>query len=193
MADPLNIVALAGATRERSFNKQLLRIAADAGRRAGAEVTTIDLRQFPMPLCDSDLQEREGFPENVRRLKALFIAADGLLIASPEYNASFSGVLKNAIDWISRSESGEPALAAFKGKAAAIMSASPGGLGGYRGLTQLRWVLTNMGVHVLPDQVTVPQADRAFDDDGSLKDPKKQASVEALAATLVDFLARLRR
>lgn len=192
MDEPVKIVAFAGATRERSYNRSLLKIAAEAARTAGADVTVTDLRQHPLPLYDGDLEERVGIPEPARQLKHLFAAADGFLIASPEYNSSFSAVLKNAIDWISRAEPGEPPLIAFRGKAAAIMAASTGGLGGYRGLTQLRWVLSNIGVYVLPDMVAVPQAADAFHDTGALKDAKKHAAVQSLATNLVDLARRLR-
>lgn len=97
------ILAFAGSTRTESFNKKLVKIAVTGARGAGAEVTWIDLRDFPMPLYDEDLETKEGLPENAKKLKALFLSHDGLLLACPEYNSSITGVLKNAIDWVSRS------------------------------------------------------------------------------------------
>ena len=121
-------------------------------REAGGEVTLIDLKDFPLPLFDQDLEAEQGMPENGTRLKKLFIDHDGLLIASPEYNSSFPAVLKNAIDWVSRPAPGEPSLVAFRGKVATLMSASPGAQGGLRGLVHVRSILGNIGVIVLPDQ-----------------------------------------
>jgi len=117
------ILAFAGSTRRESFNKKLVAIAAQGARVAGAEVTLIDLKDFPLPLFDQDLEAEHGMPENGKKLKKLFIDHDGLLIASPEYNSSFPAVVKNAIDWVSRPAPGEPSLVAFRGKVATLMSA----------------------------------------------------------------------
>jgi chromate reductase len=186
------ILAFAGSTRTDSYNKKLVRIAVAGARAAGAEVTLIDLRDFPMPLYDGDLEDREGVPPKAREFKKLMLAHDGLLLSCPEYNSSMSGVFKNAIDWASREEEGEESLACFTNKVAALMSASPGGLGGLRGLVHVRAVLGNIGVLVLPDQVAIAKAHEAFNADGSLKDAKRQATVEKLAATLASTLAKLK-
>jgi len=180
------ILAFAGSTREDSFNKKLIRLAA-----AAAQATLIDLRDFPMPLYDGDLEAKEGLPSHAKRFKGLLLSHDGLLIASPEYNSSISGVLKNAIDWASRAEPGEAPLAAFAGKVAALMSASTGALGGLRGLVHLRAMLGNIRVLVLPDQVTIPKAAEAFTPEGALKDPKQQGSLEKLSRALVEIAGRL--
>lgn len=185
------ILAFAGSTRTGSFNKKLVKIAAAAARAAGAEVMELDLRDLPMPLYDGDLEAQEGIPPQARKLKELLLAHQGLLISSPEYNSGMSGVLKNAIDWASRSAPGELPLACFVGKAAALMSASPGALGGLRGLTHVRSILSNIHVLVLPDQVAVPRAHEAFQPHGDLKDPKQQASIEQLGRTLTDILRKL--
>jgi chromate reductase len=182
---------MAGSTRKDSFNKKLVKIAADGARAGGAEVTLLDLRDYPLPLYDGDLETAVGLPDNVRKLKDMFIAHKGLLIASPEYNSSISGVLKNAIDWVSRPAPGEAPLQAFDGKIAAIMSASPGALGGLRGLVTLRSILGNIKVIVLPDQVAVSKAHEGFGADGHLKDEKQHASVAALGASVAEMLKRL--
>ncbi|HEX8312936.1 MAG TPA: NAD(P)H-dependent oxidoreductase [Chthoniobacteraceae bacterium] len=193
MSQP-KILAFAGSTRTGSYNKQLVAVAAEAARAAGAEVTLIDLRDFPLPLFDEDLESASGLPENARKLKQLFRDHAGLLIASPEYNSSITGVLKNAIDWVSRAESDdEPSLIAFRGKTAAVMSASPGALGGMRGLVQLRSLLGNIGVLVLPDQVTISAAYEAFGEGGALKDERKAGQVKSLASALVDVVHKLGR
>lgn len=185
------ILAFAGSTRAASFNKQLVRTAADAARAAGAEVTVIDLRDFPLPLFDEDFETEHGLPENAKKLKALFRDHDAFLIASPEYNSSITAVLKNAIDWASRGETDdEPALSAYRGKTAALLSASPGALGGLRGLVHLRAILGNIGVIVLPDQVAVPKAHEAFDATGKLKDERPAKQVTSLAQNLVSFLKK---
>jgi NAD(P)H-dependent FMN reductase len=186
------ILAFAGSTRRESFNKRLVHIAAKGAKDAGSEVTLIDLKDFPLPLFDQDLEAERGMPDNGTKLKQLFIDHDGLLIASPEYNSSITAVLKNSIDWVSRPAPGEPPLVAFRGKAAVLMSASPGALGGLRGLVHVRSTLGNLGVIVLPDQIAIAKAFEAFQSDGSLVDPKQQAGIEALGATLASFLVKFR-
>jgi NAD(P)H-dependent FMN reductase len=186
------ILAFAGSVRSASFNRTLLRTAVEGARAAGAEVTAVELRDFPMPLYDQDLEATQGPPETAVRLKRMMIESDGLLIASPEYNSSVTPLLKNTLDWVSRPAPGEPPLAAFTGKAAAIMSASPGALGGLRGLVHLRSILGNINVLVLPEQVAVPKAGDAFEPDGRLKNPKQAASVAALGEKLAKLLAKLK-
>ncbi|HBB30560.1 MAG TPA: NADPH-dependent FMN reductase [Cyanobacteria bacterium UBA8803] len=191
MSNPPKILAFAGSTREGSYNKTLVKIAAAGAKAAGAEVTYIDLRDLPMPLFDEDLEAKEGIPENARRFKELMKGHQGLLLASPEYNSSITAVLKNAIDWASRPEAEEPSLACFRDKVAAIMSASPGALGGLRGLVHIRSILSNISVLVLPDQKAIPKAFEAFDENGQLKDPKQQTEVEQLGSKLATMLAKL--
>jgi chromate reductase, NAD(P)H dehydrogenase (quinone) len=185
------ILAFAGSTRKASFNKLLVAAAVKSAETAGAKVTLIDLKDFPLPLFDEDYETEYGMPENAARLKKLFIEHNALLIASPEYNSSISAVLKNAIDWISRRAKGEPMKAAFLGKTAAIMAASPGGLGGIRGLVHLRSILQNVGVLVMPDQIMLPEAHTAFNDDGTLNNERKQASIDALTEELVETVRKL--
>jgi chromate reductase, NAD(P)H dehydrogenase (quinone) len=191
MTSTPRILALAGSTRTGSLNKRLVQIAATAARAAGVEVTYLDLRDLPLPLYDEDLETKEGLPANARKLKDLLLAHQGLLISSPEYNSSISAVLKNAIDWASRPVAGEAPLACFADKVAAIMSASPGALGGLRGLVHLRAILGNIRVLVLPDQVAVPKAHEAFNPDGMLKDAGQQASVAKLGENLARVLKKL--
>jgi NAD(P)H-dependent FMN reductase len=190
--DTPRILAFAGSTRTESYNKKLVRIAAAGARAAGAEVTLVDLRDLPLPLFDEDLERDEGLPPNGRKLKDLMLAHDGLLIASPEYNSSITGVLKNTIDWISRPAPGEEPLGCFLNKVAALMSASPGALGGLRGLVTLRSILGNIKVLVMPDQVAVPKAHEAFGEDGRLTDDRQQAAVEKLGSDLTSLLRKLR-
>lgn len=191
MSRSVKILAFAGSTRRDSFNKKLVRIAAAGAREAGADVTMLDLADLPLPLFDQDLEAAEGMPENARRLKALMAEHDGFLISSPEYNSSISAVLKNAIDWASRREEGEQPRVAFGGKAAVLMSASPGALGGLRGLVHVRAILGNLGMLVLPQQKAVGGAGRAFTEDGELADARMQEDVSALGSQLAETLAKL--
>ncbi len=191
MASTPKILAFAGSTRIDSYNKKLVKIAAAGAKAAGAEVTYIDLRDLPLPLYDEDLEAQEGLPANARTFKDLLISHQGLLIASPEYNSSLTAVLKNAIDWASRPAPNEAPLAAFAGKVATIMSASPGALGGLRGLVHLRSILGNIKVLVLPDQIAVSKAYEAFNPDGTLVDPKQQESIEKLGDGLTKILLKL--
>ncbi len=187
------ILAFSGSARKGSYNQQLVAIAAAGAQKAGAEVTVINLKDYPLPLFDQDLERQDGLPDNARKLKKLMLDHDGLMIASPEYNSSITPLLKNTIDWCSRAESeDEPPLAAYKGKAAVIMSASPGGLGGLRGLVHLRAILGNIGIIVLPSQRAVSGAAQAFDDQAQLKDAKQQQAIEGLGEQLADVLTRLR-
>ena len=186
------ILAFAGSSRKGSFNKKLVGIAASGAMEAGAKVTVIDLADYPMPIFNQDFESEKGMPEKARDFKNLLIAHDGFLIASPEYNSAFSPLLKNVIDWASRSESeDEPSLVAYRGKVAAIMSASPGGLGGLRGLVFLRMLLSNIGMIVLPNQQAIPQAYKAFKNNGALADEEQQKSVLHLGMDLTHTLARL--
>jgi NAD(P)H-dependent FMN reductase len=187
------ILAFAGSLRKDSFNKKLVRIAADGARQAGAEVTVLDLAELPMPLYDGDLEAANGMPPSAQTFKAIMIAHHGLLISSPEYNSSISAALKNAIDWASRpGPAGEPPLVAFDGKVAGLMAASPGALGGLRGLVTVRSILSNIKVIVLPDQIAIAKAHEAFHADGSLKDNKQQETVFAIGRKVAETVARLR-
>lgn len=188
----MKILAFAGSSRKESLNKKLIKIAAKGASDAGVMVTLIDLADYPMPLYNGDLETDEGIPESASKFKKLLIEHDGFMIASPEYNGSFSPLLKNALDWASRSESDdEEDYIAYKGKVAVILSASPGALGGSRGLVFLRMLLSNMGVIVLPDQKSIPKANNAFNGDGFLIEEKHQKSVLKLGNELVRVTSKL--
>jgi NAD(P)H-dependent FMN reductase len=187
----VKVLCFAGSLRKDSYNKKLVKIAMNAAQDAGAKVTFIDLKDYPMPVYDADLEEAHGIPESVVKLKKQMKQNQAFLISSPEYNSSISGALKNAIDWASRPAPGEKKLECFAGKIAGIMSASPGGLGGLRGLVPLRSILDNIGTMVLPEQHGIPFADKAFDANGNLLDKKMEANIKALATRLVDITKRL--
>ena len=186
------ILAFGGSLRRDSYNQKLAAIAATGSREAGAEVTVISLRDFALPVFDEDLEATSGMPEAAKRLKAIFREHHGLIIASPEYNSSITAALKNAIDWVSRGESDdEPSLSALSGKTAVLCSASPGGLGGMRGLMHLRAILGSIGITVLPDQIAIGKAYEAFTPEGALVDAKQQARVKALGSSLAKHLSKL--
>ena len=185
------ILVFGGSLRRDSWNQKLASVAAAGAKAAGAEVTLISLNDFPMPLFNEDLEDESGMPEGAKQLKQLMFEHHGLIIASPEYNSSITAALKNAIDWVSRTTSeDEPPMAAFTGKVAALCSASPGALGGMRGLVHLRAILGNIGVLVLPDQVALSKAHEAFREDGTLADPKMEARVKKLTAQLTQHLMK---
>lgn len=185
------ILAFSGSARDGSFNKKLVKIAATGATDAGADVTIIDLRDFSMPLYDGDLEQREGLPSNTRKIKDVMKSHHGFLISSPEYNSSISPLLKNIIDWTSRKSEGEHPLACFQGKIAAIMSASPGMLGGLRGLVHVRAILENIGTIVIPDQIAISKAHEVFNDDGTLKDKDQEQKVKNIGSSLAKILIKL--
>jgi NAD(P)H-dependent FMN reductase len=185
------ILAFAGSARQQSLNKRLVQVAAQGARQAGAAVTFVDFKDYPLPIYDGDLEAGEGFPDGVRRLRQLMLEHQGFLIASPEYNGSVSPLLKNVIDWCSRPVDGQDGLAPYRNKVVVLMSASPGGFGGLRALPHLRTVLSGIGAIVLPDQVAVPKAHEAFTPQGGMVNAKQQATIEALGSTLATTLAKL--
>ncbi|OGF46553.1 MAG: hypothetical protein A2452_05270 [Candidatus Firestonebacteria bacterium RIFOXYC2_FULL_39_67] len=177
----LKVVGICGSLREGSFNKKLLYCAKMIVSDMGLEMTEIDLKALGLPLFDADMELKE-LPENVRKFKKEIEEAHALLIASPEYNYSVSGVLKNAIDWLSRG--GKNSL---NSKLAVIMGASAGPFGTVRGQTNLRQILSCLNVMVLPQpQVLVPFADTAFNPDGSLKDEKTATILKRLLKTTLN-------
>ncbi|MBE9017935.1 NAD(P)H-dependent oxidoreductase [Chroococcidiopsidales cyanobacterium LEGE 13417] len=193
MMTAAKILAFAGSARQGSYNKKLVKIAVEGAKATGAEVTYLDFRDLPLPLYDEDLEAAEGLPENALKLRGLMKAHQGFLIACPEYNSSITPLLKNAIDWASRPEPDEPplALACFKEKTVVLMSASPGGLGGLRGLAHVRSILSSIGVLVLPDQKAIGSAYQAFDENDNLKDESQQTAILQLGSKLATVSAKL--
>lgn len=169
------VLVFAGSLRTGSYNKLLAQEAAEMAREEGADVLFIDLKDFPMPFYDADVEAIEGLPQNVKKLRDLMLASDAVIIASPQYNESVSSVLKNALDWASRGENGQASKAAFKEKKFAIMSASPRKKGGAKGLAHLRLILGDCGADVIEPEVSIRFADKAFDEQGHLIDPESAA------------------
>ena len=191
MSKTVKILAFNGSLRADSWNYKLVRVAGQGAEQAGAEVCYLHLNELPMPLFSEELEAEHGMPPNAKKFKELLKAHDGFLIASPEYNSSITAALKNAIDWASRAEPGDPMLAAFKGKTALIMSASPGALGGLRGLVHLRAILGNISVMVLPDQHALIQAHKQFNSDGNLVNKEMQEKIQGLGQRLAEVCAKL--
>ena len=183
------VLVFAGSIRSGSFNARLAALAAKELALAEAEVTLISLGDYPMPLYDGNLEAASGPPENAVKLKRLMGQQQGVFIASPEYNASITPLLKNTLDWVSRvRENKERPLAAYKDRVFALGAASNGTYGGMRSLMTLRQVLElGCGALVIPEQVVVREAATAFDDDGNLKDERTAGLLKALAQRLVEM------
>lgn len=182
------ILFFAGSLRKDSFNKKLAKNAQKIANDLGVETTFIDLDDYKMPLYNGDLEENSGIPVNAKKIKDMMIANDALFITSPEYNSSFSGVLKNTIDWVSRPHKhDEVSLQAFDNKVAAIASASPGALGGLRGLVPLRIMLSNIKVTVISNQYALAKANEAFDENGDIKNPQQKEALENVVKKLIEF------
>jgi NAD(P)H-dependent FMN reductase len=186
MSSPPKILAFAGSARRASLNRKLLAVVVEQLRAAGAEVTVLDLNDLPLPLYNGDLEDEGGLPENAGKLAGLVAAHAGLLISSPEYNGLVTPLLKNTLDWCTRAE-----VNPFVGRVAAVVSASPGALGGIRSALVARQLLMKVGCTVIPEDVTLAKANEAFDEAGRLKNPHSQESARRLAAALVRTTARL--
>lgn len=185
------ILALAGSLRAHSYNKRVLKTALKGAENAGATVKYVDLRDYPMPIYDGDDHEKNGFPEKALEFQQLLSEYDGLMIASPEYNASLPAVLKNAFDWASRKSDKFGLGEVFRGKVAAIMTASPGAFGGIRCLGHLHDVLTILLVNTLPSQIAVTFVADKFDGDAEeMTDEKTKKILEDLGASLADMLKK---
>lgn len=186
MKSSTKLLFFAGSARVASYNKRLAQLGAAIAEVNGIASTFADLGDYPMPLYDADLQAIEGIPENAVKLEALMRVHSGIFIACPEYNASITPLLKNTIDWVSRIKNeGEEPLAVFKTRVFALGSASPGSLGGLRGLNTVRAVLElGVGALVLPDQFAVSRAGEAFEDNGHLKNKDSQQQFKRLIEKL---------
>lgn len=181
------VLAFAGSLRTDSANKKLIREAAAIAKELGATVTVIDLKEYPIPLYDGDIEEKDGMPEKAKQLRRMMLDAQVIMISSAEYNSSLPGVLKNVIDWMSRKEEKGPSRDAFKGKKFIIMSASPGKLGGSRALAHLRGIIDEIGGPgtVLPQQLSLSDSYNAFDGEGHLKDPKLKSDLRRLVQSAI--------
>jgi chromate reductase len=182
----IKILALCGSARRDSLNQKLLDIASLGAVDAGAQVSAIRWPDFPLPIYDGDWEAEHGLPERARALKALLAQHHALLVATPEYNGGYPALLKNALDWASRpSESDPTGLEVFAGKVAAVVSASPGALGGMRAQIALQISLNKLGVLVIPNSFALGLAHQAFDEQRRCKDGNADQTVRGVGAALV--------
>lgn len=187
------VLVIPGSARKDSVNRKLAAVACKLIAEAGGEAELIDPREHVLPLFDQEIEDASGLPETAKLLKRKFLAADGLVFCAPEYNSSITPLMKNLIDWVSRTESDdEPPLAAYQGKVAGLLSASPGGFGGMRGLVHLRSILGNIGVLVLPKQFALAGAFGKFDEAGALTDERAVESIRAVVASVVEVAGKLK-
>jgi chromate reductase, NAD(P)H dehydrogenase (quinone) len=188
MSTPTKLLVFAGSARRESFNTRLAAAAARIAAEQGMEVTHIDLRDYTMPLYNGDDEVEKGLPENTVKLQALFASHQAVIVATPEYNGLPTPLLKNTLDWVSRTNkaSAEPSgLAVFQGKVAGLLSASPGPAGGLRSLNITRQFFSNLGMLVVPEQFALGAASSAFDEHGALKDAKQEQSVERVVRAVM--------
>ncbi|HEX7533251.1 MAG TPA: NAD(P)H-dependent oxidoreductase [Methyloceanibacter sp.] len=182
----MRLLFFAGSAREASFNKKLALLGRHIAEANGIEAVFVDLKDYPMPIYNGDLEAAEGPPERARAFKALLGEYQGVFIASPEYNSSVTPVLKNTLDWVTRVRAkGETGLEVFKSRVFAISAASPGYYGGMRSLLNLRQILAvGIGALVIPEQLALPRAADAFEADGSLKDRNQQEMLKGVVEAL---------
>lgn len=185
----VKVVAVVGSIVTPCGVQRLTAVASEGARLAGAEVTEVQLLGLDLPLFSFDREAASGIPPAARELKAAIEASDGLLVGAPEFNGGVTGVLKNAIDWVSRPLApGGPRNESFAGSIAAMVSGSKWDHAGIRGLSELRGVLAGVGCLVIPEQLSVPHAPPRFDADGSLPDDELREELHALGAALVQAI-----
>jgi NAD(P)H-dependent FMN reductase len=182
----VRVLAFAASLRVGSYNKKLIRLAADIARGAGAEVDLADFAEFEAPLYNADLQASAGFPAGVQRFAERVTASHGILLASPEYNYSLPGTVKNLIDWVSRMKP-----MPLRGRTALLLGASTAVMGGIRGLWQLRIPLEGLGVLVYPDMYALPQADQAFTPDGELHEAVRRERLQQVIEAYLGVARKL--
>jgi chromate reductase len=186
------ILVFAGSLRVGAFSISTADAAMKELALQGADVTRISLGDYPLPIMDQNLEKERGVPENALNLARQIAAHDGMLIASPEYNASIPPLLKNALDWVSRvrRDGGRP-FKPFEGKVAALCSSSDGAFAGTRGLYHLRAVLMACQVEVISPQCSVGKASEAFDENGQFKEERLRHQMETVCRTLIERAAML--
>ncbi len=188
------ILVFAGSSSKASLNRKMAAAASTILNELGAETLHIELSDYDMPIYNADWERENGLPQAAIELKKLFIDCDGWCIACPEYNSSITPLLKNTLDWVSRKETeDEPALAAYQNGVLALLSASPGMLGGVRALSTVRAIFENIGTIVLPGHVILPKAHEAFDESGHLINERKRASITKLMENLVRVSSALKQ
>jgi chromate reductase len=187
------IIVIPGSLRTGSHNVRLAAAAIDELVRADAEVTRISLADFALPIYDGDLEADSGVPRAALDLKRMIANHHGVLIVTPEYNASLPPLVKNAIDWVSRVTDGaEPKGQVFRDRPFAIAAASAGRLGGARCLQALRLVLSACRAAVIPNQLSLAHADDAYDDMDRLRHPADKEAMQAMVRQLIAFAQQMK-
>lgn len=181
--EALRILVFAASLRAESLNARLADLAAATIEREGATVDLASMHDFDVPSYDGDLERDEGLPAGAEELRARLSAADGFVIASPEYNGSMPGVIKNVIDWVSRARP-QP----FNELQGLLVSASPSMAGGNRGLWALRVPLEHLGARIYPDMFSLAQAHAAFDENGSIADERLRRRLDDTIANFLDLV-----
>ena len=193
---PIRLLIIAGSERAGAFSRRLARVAAAAARRDGCEVTEFDLRALALPIYDGDVEHAAGVPAGALQLRDALHAHDAMLLVTPEYNGFPTPLMLNAFDWMSRIPATAPGgagLGATANKPAALLSSSPGPLGGLRAMNLMRQYLQgNFAMIVAPQQYALGRAGEAFDESGALKDAKAQHMVENVLAALGDLATALK-
>lgn len=182
----MKLLAFAASLRAGSWNRKLIAAAVEIATGSGVEVDLADFHEFDMPIYDADLQGTEGIPAGAQEMGRRIAAADGLMIASPEYNFSLPGTIKNAIDWVSRLKP-----MPLRGRTGLLLSASSSQVGGIRGLWQLRIPLEGLGVTLHPDMYALPWAKEQFDDSGRLKEPDRQDRLVKMVGAYLEMGRKL--
>jgi NAD(P)H-dependent FMN reductase len=182
----VRLLGLAASLREQSLNRRLLRVAVSLAEELGASVTEAEFREFEVPMYNQDLMDQGGLPPAAEAFRRRLEQVDGLLLASPEYNYSIPGTLKNLIDWVSRYRP-----IPFRGKSALLLSTSTGAVGGARGLWQLRIPLEGLGVFVFPSMFALPSGRQAFTEQGALVEPSQAERLRKMLAEYLEAAARL--
>lgn len=186
----MKVLGFAGSFRTKSYNKKILRVALEGAKESGAQIEEIDLRELDIPTYDGDVEDKEGLPEGVKTLKKKIEEADAVLIASPEYNNSVSGVLKNVIDWVSRE--GEEGTTPFKGKPTALITASTGRYGGLRAAVVFRTIARTIGLYLMNEEVQVANAEKVFDGD-KIVDERVEKQLKELGKKLIGWTENFKK
>ena len=193
---PIRLLIIAGSERAGAYSRHLARMAAAAARRDGCDVTEFDLRALALPIYDGDLEQASGVPAPALQLRDALLASDALLLVTPEYNGFPTPLVLNAFDWLSRipaSAPGGAGLAATANRPAALLSSSPGPLGGLRAMNLMRQYLAgNFAMILAPQQYALGRAGEAFDEAGALKDAKAQQMVEGVLTAIGDLATALK-
>lgn len=183
----MKIIGFAGSLRKESFNKKCLAIVADFVKAAGCEIEIVDLKELNIPLYDGDLEEEVKIPEGIKKLRDKIAEADGVIIATPEYNHSIPGVLKNTIDWLSRTEYAPDIL---ENKKVGLFGASDGNFGTIRAQLAFLPIARSLMLNLMSAETKVTNVDKKFDENGNLNDERTKESLKKFAENFVAFIAR---